>query len=163
MKPLNVLRPLRCAWNVGLLALLVAGGTTGLAQTYSIPWFKIAGGGATTPSTGGVYAVSGTIGQPDAGSATGGPYAVDGGFWAGVLQTPGAPPLSAARLANGNVRVFWSLTATNFVLDQTSALAPTPAATVWTQVPFPYQTNASQISITITSPSGNKIYRLRKP
>ncbi len=42
------------------------------AQT-SIPRSKIAGGGATTPSNGGVYAVSGTIGQPDANSAlTGG-------------------------------------------------------------------------------------------
>jgi len=35
------------------------------AQTYSIDWYKIAGGGGT--STGGVYAVSGTIGQHDAG------------------------------------------------------------------------------------------------
>ena len=30
------------------------------AQTYSIDWYKIAGGGSTSP--GGVYAVSGTIG-----------------------------------------------------------------------------------------------------
>ena len=35
------------------------------AQTYSIDWYKIAGGGGT--STGGTYAVSGTIGQPEAG------------------------------------------------------------------------------------------------
>lgn len=35
-----------------------------LAQSYSIDWFTIDGGGGT--STGGVYSVSGTIGQPDA-------------------------------------------------------------------------------------------------
>ena len=35
------------------------------AQTYSIDWSTIDGGGGT--STGGVYSVSGTIGQPDAG------------------------------------------------------------------------------------------------
>src|ERR1035437_2294046 len=35
-----------------------------LGQSYSIDWYKIAGGGGS--STGGVYAVSGTIGQPDA-------------------------------------------------------------------------------------------------
>ena len=35
------------------------------AQQYSIDWYKIAGGGGT--STGGTYAVSGTIGQHDAG------------------------------------------------------------------------------------------------
>ena len=38
---------------------------SGLGQNYSIDWFTIDGGGGT--STGGVYAVSGTIGQPDAG------------------------------------------------------------------------------------------------
>jgi hypothetical protein len=36
-----------------------------MAQNYSIDWFTIDGGGGT--STGGVYSVSGTIGQPDAG------------------------------------------------------------------------------------------------
>ena len=41
------------------------------AQTYSIAWYKISGGGGT--STNGQYALSGTIGQHDAGTAmTGG-------------------------------------------------------------------------------------------
>src|SRR5664279_1097539 len=55
-------------------------------QSYSIDWYEIAGGGGT--STGGTYAVSGTIGQSDAGGAmSGGPvtgtnyYSVNGGFW----------------------------------------------------------------------------------
>ena len=34
------------------------------AQSYSIDWWKVAGGGGT--STGGAYQISGTIGQPDA-------------------------------------------------------------------------------------------------
>jgi hypothetical protein len=42
------------------------------AQNYEISWFTIDGGGGT--STGGVYTVSGTIGQPDAGTMAGGPY-----------------------------------------------------------------------------------------
>ena len=51
-----------------------------LAQ-YTIDWWKVAGGGGT--STGGVYAVSGTIGQHDAGGPlTNGPYSLTGGFWA---------------------------------------------------------------------------------
>jgi len=33
------------------------------AQNYTNDWYKIAGGGGT--STGGVYSVNGTIGQPD--------------------------------------------------------------------------------------------------
>ena len=50
------------------------------AQNYSIDWFKIAGGGGT--STGGLYQVSGTIGQHDAGPVmTNGQFSVTGGFW----------------------------------------------------------------------------------
>ncbi|HMJ88947.1 MAG TPA: hypothetical protein VK530_03980 [Candidatus Acidoferrum sp.] len=132
------------------------------AQSYSIDWFTIDGGGGT--STGGVYSVSGTIGQPDAGTLTNGPYSLVGGFWGGVnvIQTPGAPLLSVEKLVGGNVRVFWPLPANGFVLDQTTALTSTPAATVWNQVPFPYQTNATHISITVT-PSGVLFYRLRHP
>ena len=51
-----------------LVLLPVASGVR--AQSYSIDWFKIAGGGGT--STGGVYSVSGTIGQHDAGSGDAG-------------------------------------------------------------------------------------------
>jgi len=37
------------------------------AQSYSIDWYKISGGGGT--STSATYQVTGTIGQPEAGSA----------------------------------------------------------------------------------------------
>jgi hypothetical protein len=40
-------------------------------------------GGGHTFSTGGVYTLGGTIGQPDAGLLTGGPYTLGGGFWGG--------------------------------------------------------------------------------
>ncbi|MHC4621196.1 MAG: hypothetical protein ACYTEQ_25900, partial [Planctomycetota bacterium] len=46
---------------------------------YSIDWYTVDGGGGT--SGGGQYALTGTIGQPDAGEMTGGPYQVLGGFW----------------------------------------------------------------------------------
>ena len=49
------------------------------AQNFAIDWFTIDGGGGT--STGGVYSISGTIGQPDAGPVlTGGNYSLVGGF-----------------------------------------------------------------------------------
>ena len=110
--------------------------------------------------------MSGTIGQPEAsGASTGGVYSVTGGFWPGVnvVQTPGGPLLSIEpQPAIGKVRIFWPLPATDFVLDQTTSLTPPPLGPGWTQVPFPYTTNASQISISVT-PGGNKFYRLRKP
>lgn len=127
------------------------------AQSYSIDWFTIDGGGGT--STGGVYAVSGTIGQPDAGEPmTGGNFSLTGGFWSlFALQTPGGPLLSVARQGAG-VRVFWPTNATGFVLDQ--SLTVTGA---WSQVSFPYVTNATDISITVAVPTTNRFYRLRKP
>ena len=134
------------------------------AQQYNVPWSKIAGGGGLQ-STGGVYAVSGTIGQSDAsGALTGGVYAVTGGFWPGVnlVQTPGAPLLAAQSLGGGNVRIFWPRPATGFVLEQTLALTNTPATSMWSQVAFPYQTNATHISITVPS-AASKFYRLRNP
>src|ERR1039458_10774684 len=75
-----------------LLGLLIPG--TGFAQSYSIDWYKIAGGGGT--STGGTYQVSGTLGQPDAsGAMTSGSYSLTGGFWSlYAVQTPGAPALT---------------------------------------------------------------------
>jgi hypothetical protein len=50
------------------------------AATYDLSWFSVDGGGWTM-STGGEYALAGTIGQPDAGLLQGGGYALAGGFW----------------------------------------------------------------------------------
>ena len=106
-----------------------------------------------------MYAVSGTIGQPDAGKMSGGNFTIDGGFWGiiAAVQTPDGPLLSVERLGSA-VRVYWPLPATGFLLDQ--SLTVTGA---WSQVSFPYTTNATQISITVPAPAGNKFYRLRKP
>jgi len=56
-----------------------------LAQTgggYDLTWNSIDSGGGT--SSGGNYLLSGTIGQSDAGLATGGFYSLRSGFWAGA-------------------------------------------------------------------------------
>ena len=100
-----LVRLLRSYVPVGLATLLLAWPTLGLAQ-YSIDWTSLDGGGGVR--TGGVYAVSGTIGQPDAGTLTGGHFALAGGFWAIVaaIQTPGAPMLSITR-SNAAVILSW--------------------------------------------------------
>jgi hypothetical protein len=137
---------------------VIATATAAFGQSYSIDWHTIDGGGGT--STGGVYSVSGTLGQPDAGAPmTGGPYSLTGGFWSllSAVQTPGAPLLSIEQ-QGAAVRVFWPRPATGFVLDQ----SPTATGT-WSQVAFPYATNAAEISISEPGQSGNKFYRLRKP
>ena len=45
---------------------------------YTIPWYSIDGGGAT--STGGQYSLTGTIGQPDTGQSSGDNYVLSSGF-----------------------------------------------------------------------------------
>lgn len=131
--------------------------TSSHGQQYSIDWHTIDGGGST--STGGVYSVSGTIGQPDAGLLSGGSYTLVGGFWGIVsaVQAPGAPPLSIERIG-ANVRVFWPKPSTGFVLDQSLAVTG-----VWSQVSFPYTTNAADIGITVPTAGGNRFFRLRSP
>ena len=48
------------------------------------------------------------------------------------------------------------------LLDEADEVSDRPTID-WTQVPFPYQTNATQISITRSQPVGSKFYRLRRP
>lgn len=79
-------------------------------------------------STGGVYAVSGTIGQSDAGGPlTNGSYAVTGGFWALPIAVPtaGAPTLVIVPAAPGIATISWMPVTPGFVLQETLSLAPT--------------------------------------
>ena len=115
--------------NYSLTRILVALGLVALgpgvlvAQSYSIDWFTIDGGGGT--STGGVYSVSGTIGQPDAGGPmTGGQYSLTGGFWAlpTAVQTPGSPTLTIVPATPGFARISWAPNTAGFVLQESISL-----------------------------------------
>ena len=148
--------------NYGLVMTLFLGmAASVIAQNFAIDSFTIDGGGGV--SRGGAYAVSGTIGQPDAGRMSGGSYQVTGGFW-GVVQTPGAPLLRITRSGPGSVRVSWPFPSTGFVLQQTSAMASPPSAIVWPDVTSPTAVHTgSDWTVTIPSPTGNRFFRLRKP
>jgi hypothetical protein len=125
-----------------------------LAQ-YSIDWFTIDGGGGT--STGGVYAVSGTIGQADAsGPMSNGQYSVTGGFWAlpTAVQTPGAPTLMIVRAAPGQATVSWTPNTPGFVLQETWVLTPAN----WTNSP-----SGATNPIVVPAILPTKFYRLFKP
>jgi hypothetical protein len=130
-------------------------------QSYSIDWSTVDGGGGT--STGGVYTVSGTIGQPDAGVMSGGTYTLNGGFWGVVaaVQMPGAPWLTVARTATNSVIVSWPLSGDGWVLEWTNRIAR--LTTPWPQVTLPCQTNGVQAWVIDPAPPGNRFYRLHKP
>ena len=125
------------------------------AQPYAIDWHTIDGGGGT--STGGVFAVSGTIGQPDAGGPlTSGNYSLTGGFWAlpTAVQTPGMPTLTIAPASPGFARVSWVPNTPGFVLQESTSLSPPN----WSDSP---SSASNPVLVPATLPA--KFYRLRKP
>jgi hypothetical protein len=126
---------------------------------YSLDWSTIDGGGGT--STGGVYSVSGTIGQPDAGRMSGGNFTLDGGFWGlfAAIQTPGAPWLTITVNSQlSTLTVSWPLSETSWQLQATTNLLT--AGSIWTECS--YQTNGATCCRTESPPIGSRFYRLHK-
>jgi hypothetical protein len=127
------------------------------AQNFAIDWFTIDGGGGA--STADVYAVSGTIGQPDAGTMSGGNFKLDGGFWGiiGAVQTPGAPLLTITA-SGANVIISWPSPSPGFALEQNSVVGTTNWSSVG-QVP---DDNGTRKSIVLPASVGNRFYRLKR-
>lgn len=143
---------------IATLVLAVFTALSASAQSYSINWYKVAGGGGT--SSGGQYSLSGTIGQPDAsGALTGGNYSLTGGFWAiiSVLQTPGAPRLYISFSGN-TITVYWQ-NVSGWSLQQNSNLT---VPTGWSAGSSPTLLNGTNY-VNIASPKGNEYFRLMNP
>ncbi|MGH8023950.1 MAG: hypothetical protein ACRED1_10235 [Limisphaerales bacterium] len=143
---------------VGALSLLLGLAFNAIAQSYSIDWHKIAGGGGT--SSGGSYSVSGTIGQSDASATmTGGTYSLTGGFWAFIsaVQTAGAPTLYIGQSGN-TVTVYWQ-NVPGWTLRQNNSLG---ASANWTPNNS-WSTSNGTNYLNLASPSGNLFFRLANP
>jgi len=84
---------MRTRWfPIGVIVLLMGMVLVPLALAatgFDLSWWSVDGGGE---STGGSYALRGSVGQPDAGSLAGGSYTLEGGFWGGGASAP--PPTS---------------------------------------------------------------------
>lgn len=147
---------LETSWKPVLLGLVLCfAPMLAIAQSYTVDWFKIAGGGGT--GTGGVYSVSGTIGQHDAsGPMTNGQYSVTGGFWAlpTLIQTPGAPTLHITNAAPGFATIWWTPPTPGFTLQSTDSLSPTN----WGNAPTG-AANPATVPATLSA----RFYRLFKP
>ena len=94
---------------------------------------------------------------------TGGNLTLQGGFWGiiAAVQTEGAPWLSVFRTTTNTVAVTWPKPAWGWKLEYTGDLDS--GTNAWTQIPPPYQTNATEYFITEPFPSGHKFYRLHRP
>jgi hypothetical protein len=107
----------------GLTAIILAAavGAPAAAQSYDLSWSSIDGGGEMF-STGGLFELSGTIGQPDAGVVmTGGDFELTGGFWA---ITGGTVPPGCVGDLNGDGRT--DLTDLGILLADFGCVAPGP-------------------------------------
>lgn len=147
-----------CWFAFGLLWLAAA---VVHAQTnYTVDWHTIEGGGGA--STGGVYSVSGTIGQPDAGKLSGGSYTVEGGFWGllAAVQTPDAPSLSIFRTSTNTVAIAWPSSATEWILQQNTNSV---SSVNWSNVTATIQDDGTTRTFINNPPTGSRFYRLWKP
>jgi hypothetical protein len=88
---------------VAAIALLLMAAVDAGAAPVTLEWSTLDSGGDIA-MRGGTWQLDATIGQPDAnplGPATGGPYALEGGFWPGVVPAAGATPGGDTLFANG--------------------------------------------------------------
>ena len=141
-----------------LTAILLTGAVVS-AQSYSIDWYKISSGGGT--SLGGDYSLSGTTGQPDAGSTmTAGNYSLTGGFWTliSIVPTPGAPTLTIAFTSTNTVIISWPSPSTGFTIQQSTALPDS----VWAAPSEGISDDGINKSIVLQSLAGTRFFRLKK-
>lgn len=141
-----------------IVVMLAAGTALTRGQQYSIDWYTVDGGSGS--STGGVYSVTGTIGQPDAGSPmTGGNYSLAGGFWSmfSVIHTPGAPLLSIRLTATNTVVISWPSPSTGFSLVANGDLSTAH----WVQVAQTPADDGITKHIVLPVGPGNAFFRLR--
>jgi hypothetical protein len=129
---------------------------TAFAQ-YSIDWFTVDGGGGTTSA--GLYEISGTIGQPDAGSVSAGNYVIEGGFWTDLesVPEPGPPGLAIELVSPGVILITWPAPSTGYVLQQ----SPNLTTTNWLAVTNPPMVVNGEMLITVLPNVGNRYYRLK--
>jgi hypothetical protein len=127
------------------------------SDRFDLKWQTIDGGGGASSS--GRFSLTGTIGQPDAGTLTGGQFKVEGGFWSGitVAQTPDAPILKIKLLAGGKALLSWPLSATGFTLVESTEASGGP----WNASPQPMVDSATEHTVTVPAMGIIKCYRLK--
>lgn len=139
--------------------LLLLGVGLAQAQTnWSLTRLTLVSGGGVC--TNGPITLRVTLGQTAAGGPlTGGGYSLMGGFWAGaaVVQTPGAPLLSIARLG-GNIVISWTGPATGYALQQ----SPSIVNAAWAEVSQTPLDGGGTHSVTVPLAPGNWFFRLKK-
>jgi len=135
--------------------MLFSPGARAQSAQFSIDWYKISGGGGG--STGGVYSLSGTIGQPDAGAMSGGNYSLAGGFWSIITAAAGGPPFLAISAGNGPVLIIsWPASLSGYQLQSTPSVLPV----AWTNVPQSPTLSNGRYTVSILATNSAAYFRL---
>ena len=150
---------MKLTWKAA--TLLAALSVAGLCSAgYLIPWSTVdSGGGTSTAQIGAsTWKVTGTIGQADVRStpAQGGAYSLDGGYWAQVIESPGAPLLSLTRQPNGATLLAWAAEAQGWQLQVSVNL------TAWADLGGVIA-GSGDLTVQPESNVPKKFYRLWKP
>jgi len=126
------------------------------AQSYSIDWHKVAGGGGT--STNGQYNLSGAIGQHDAAAGmVGTGYSLMGGFWSVIdFEVSPAPLLAIRHTATNTAVVFWPSPSPGWTLRQNTS----PFTGAWTPPAETLNDDGTYRFIIVNPPAGSRFYRL---
>jgi hypothetical protein len=145
-------------WKISALALIAGVGAPALlqAQSYSVDWFSVDGGGGT--SSGGQFTVIGTVGQCDEVQMSGGQFTVDGSVWASLaaVQTSGSPMLRIQVTTTNTIIVAWPASSDGFTLQQNSNLGTTN----WVNVPNAVNPVGGENQVIVSPAPGNNFYRL---
>ena len=168
MKAHPVLPPMHRHGWLALLVLVPL--SAALAQPrFAVTESTLDGGGNYAEDTSGKgespprFALTGTIGQPDAAPQLSGPsrFAVQPGFWNNytVIQTPGAPQLTIRKGASGFVILAWPVSVDGFLLEQ----SPDLTQESWTDVLIPVVDTATEHTVTVPTTEPRMFFRLKKP
>lgn len=147
-------------WRTFVASLLfLTTATLARAQSFSFDWSTLDGGGGTSTSADGRFAVSGTAGQPDAGTlrdsgTDGAHFTLHGGFWSPATCVQQL----TIQLSGGQVVVGWGEPLGTCVLEYATELNSNPALTVWTAVP---SLSGAAVSAVFPLGAGPRFFRIR--
>jgi hypothetical protein len=133
--------------------MIVALCPTAIAQSFTIDWFTIYGGGGT--SSGGTYSVTGTIGQANTGVASGGAFTVISGFWPGIVAESGVLPRLDIRWESNHVVLSWPQSSPGYLLQE-----GVPGE--WSDVTEPAVQVGDDNELTVSITTTHRFFRLRR-
>ena len=138
------------------LASALALAASAFAQDFTLDWWTPDSGGT---SSGGVHAVSLTLGQPDAGQMNCGRYGLASGFW-GAWFVP-RPPLAIRPGAARTFILAWPAGCEGFALETCANLV----VGTWSRVGTTPQVvgNEKRVIVPLPQPGSACFYRLRQP